>query len=157
MRPWMLLVLLAACGRIGIDERPVDGDAPTGPDAKIDTMIDATIDVAVDAALACPSDMTQLSSSSSVCIELADRGDMPWLTGKALCEGLGRRYCTDAEWFEGCTTATNLVDITSNGWEWVAEEAGGIAQKRGGSGSCNDMTTHQVIDPYGVRCCGPMM
>lgn len=107
-------------------------------------------------ALACPADMTPLSGTSSVCIDLADRGGMIWLTGQAACDAEGRRYCTDAEWLEACLNATGLVDMTGDGWEWVAEQAGGVAHKRGAS-DCDDASSHVITDPYEVRCCGPMI
>lgn len=155
-----MVAMLSACGRIGIDERRIGGDTA---DAANPTD-GAAIDVAVDAAdvsdavaqLACPPDMTKLSATSSTCIELADRGGDLWLAGKATCNALGRRYCTDAEWLEACLGATGLVDMTADNYEWVAEESGGVAQKRGASG-CDDASAHVITDPYEVRCCGPMI
>lgn len=148
MRAWLAFLLLTACGRIGIDEHRGGGD---------DALGDATGDgPSIDAPLACPSDMTRLSPSSSVCIEIDDRGPMLWLDGKAVCEGLGRRYCADAEWLEGCQNASGLVDITGDDYEWVAEEDAGTAQKRGNA-SCDDASAHVITDPYEVRCCGPMI
>ncbi len=162
MRSWWIIVLLAGCGRIGIDERRVTDDAPGDAlgdalgDGPADIAPDGAIDSPIDVATACPADMTRLSPTSNVCIELADRGDALWLDGKATCQALGRRYCTDAEWLEGCLNATGLVDITGDSYEWVAEEAGGIAQKRGASG-CDDASAHVITDPYELRCCGPML
>ncbi|MFN0245751.1 MAG: hypothetical protein ACKV2T_02510 [Kofleriaceae bacterium] len=80
---------------------------------------------------------------------------MPWLDGKALCGNVGRRYCTDDEWLEGCANAVGVVDMTG-AWEWVAEEVAGEAQKRGSS-TCDSASSHSIVDPYEVRCCGPMI
>lgn len=156
MRWWLFIPMLAACGRIGIDEHRTGGDdaAPTDSAADQMTATDASPDMMIT--LACPADMTKLSPTSSLCIEKSDRGGMLWLDGKNLCEGLGRRYCTDAEWVEGCKNAVGLVEITGDDYEWVAEEAGGVAQKRGSS-SCDDASAHVITDPYEVRCCGPMI
>jgi|GEM_PF-2706589 len=156
MRAWWIIVTLTACGRIGIDERRIASDSAPADTLADGSPADVAPDAPPDAALACPADMTRLSPSSSVCIELADRGGALWLEGKATCEALGRRYCTDAEWLEGCLNATGLVDITLDNYEWVAEEAGGIAQKRG-AGGCDDGSAHVITDPYEVRCCGPML
>jgi hypothetical protein len=156
MRCWLFFLTLAACGRIGIDER--HGGDDVAEDAATDavTGTDASPDSMDDAALACPADMTRLSMTSMVCIELDDRGAELWQVGKDICEAMGRRYCTDAEWFEGCQNAVGLVDISGDDWEWVAEEASGVAQKRGPSG-CTETGSHVITDPYEVRCCGPML
>ena len=148
MRWGWLFVSIAACGRIGIDEH-----LPSTSDAQTDGVIDAFI---IDAAPACPADMTRLSASSMVCIELADRGPMIWLDGKAVCEAAGRRYCADAEWVDACTNATGLVQMTGDDYEWVAEMNGGVAEKRGAA-DCADLGSHVITDPYEVRCCGPML
>ncbi len=128
-------------------------DAPVDVAMIVDMPVDAPDDMA---ALACPADMTRLSPTSNVCMDINSRGQAIWLDGKALCQGLGRRYCTDAEWFEGCTNAVGLVDIAGDGYEWVAEESAGVAQKRGAA-DCDDASAHVITDPYEVRCCGPMI
>jgi hypothetical protein len=157
MRHWLLFVTLTACGRIGIDERQLRMDAPTSDATDDAPMLDAPDDAKPDMmiALACPADMARLSPTSDTCIELADRVPEIWLDGKAICTNLGRRYCTDAEWFEACENATGLVGMVGD-YEWVAEESGGIAQKRGSS-SCDDPSSHVITDPYPFRCCGPMI
>jgi len=148
----IVVVMLGGCGRLGY-ERRVDADAPlfdTAPDAVVDAAPDA-IDAYVPV---CPVGMTELAVGSSVCIELVERGDAPWTTAKLDCESLGRRLCADAEWFLGCTDATGLVDMIDGGYEWVAEEAGGIALKRGEL-ACTVMSSHAIVDPYEYRCCAP--
>ena len=139
-----LLVLTAACGRIGYDELAA---------VRIDAMADAPVDAAT-----CPSDTTPITAGSSVCVELVERGNAPWTVARDTCASLGRRLCADAEWAIACTDASGLVDMANDGngatpeWEWVAEEAAGVAQKRGYS-ACSSMSSHQVIDPYDYRCC----
>jgi hypothetical protein len=88
-----------------------------------------------------------------VCIEQARRGAETWTNARASCMGLGRRLCADAEWFEACTMANGLIDMVNDGYEWVAEQDSGVAQKRGASG-CDDMSAHEIfVDRYGYRCC----
>ena len=105
-----------------------------------------------DAPAVCPVDTLEIMPGAAVCIEIAQRGIDPWDVAKATCEGLGRRLCADAEWYAGCINDPSLMNMFGDDYEWVAEEAGGIAQKRG-STSCEDMSSHQIIDPYGYRCC----
>lgn len=121
-----MLLVTSACGRIGYDE--VDSDAT------------------------CPAGTTSLSPGSSACIEVVERGTMPWTGAAADCAALGRRLCRDLEWAEACVNATNLVDMLDGGWEWVAEESAGVAQKRG-STECTAISSHAVVDPYEYRCC----
>ena len=76
----------------------------------------------------------------------------------AACAAVGRRLCTGAEWDLACPCAPSLTEMfNDNGgsgldWEWVAEETGGVAHKRGYA-SCSDQSTHVVTDPYDFRCC----
>ena len=131
---------MGAC-RIGFDTVPTS-DAPEIP-----------VDVPVDAPRVCPADTVAIAPQSTVCIELVQRGYDPWTVARDTCATLGRRLCADAEWLMACETApTGLMDMVGPGYEWVAEESGGIAQKRGAS-SCQDPSSHQVIDPYDWRCC----
>ncbi len=133
------LALAGGCGRLDFDTRVQPGDA--------------SIDSAVDAPAGCPAATTPIAPGSTVCIEQARRGSETWTNAKASCMALGRRLCADAEWFEACTMASGLTDMINDGYEWVAEESGGVAQKRGASG-CNDMSAHEIfVDPYGYRCC----
>lgn len=136
------LLLLVGCGRIGIEPR-------------IGELADAAPDVAPDARV-CPADTTELMTGSSVCIEKTERGTETWTNAKATCEGLGRRLCADAEWLLACDNATGLIDMANDAaseWEWMAEENGGVAQKRGYA-ACSDTSAHEIlIDPYDFRCC----
>lgn len=141
-----MLVLAAACGRIGYDERR-SVDAATVVDVAITS--DAP---PIDAPAVCPVDALEIAPGSTVCIEIAQRGSDPWTTAKSICEGLGRRLCADAEWLAGCTNQPTLMNMVGDDYEWVAEEAAGIAQKRGAS-ACEDSSSHSVTDPYGYRCC----
>jgi hypothetical protein len=132
------LALAGGCGRL-------DFDARTPPS-------DASIDVAITVAL-CPAATTPIAAGSTVCIEQARRGSETWTDARASCMALGRRLCADAEWFEACTMASGLTDMVNDGYEWVAEQSSGVAQKRGASG-CTDMSSHEIfVDPYGFRCC----
>lgn len=140
---------LAACGRIGYEERRQADAAVADVPALIDSR---AIDAAVDAPSVCPADTLVTVVGGSACIEIAQRGTDTWINAKALCEGMGRRLCTDAEWLEGCTNQSTLTNMTGDDYEWVAEEAAGIAQKRGASG-CDDSSSHAITDPYGYRCC----
>lgn len=141
----MLVLLLAGCGRIGIDEIENQNQAA---------------DAANDAPRVCPADTVAISDSSFVCIEKAERGNMTWTAAKATCEALGRRLCADAEWATGCDQATGLIDMFDDGggatpeWEWVAElVAPGVGGKRG-YGLCADTSSHEIfVDPYDFRCC----
>jgi hypothetical protein len=143
----LLVVAVSACGRIGYDART----AP--PDAAVDGAAQPVDAVQpVDALPVCAADTIEITAGSSVCIELTRRGTEPWTLAKSTCEGLGRRLCADAEWFTGCTNAPGVMNMTGDSWEWVAEEAGGVAQKRGASG-CADISAHAIVDPYGYRCC----
>jgi hypothetical protein len=155
MRGWIWIVmLLGGCGRVGYERR-------TGADAHdLDAATDAAIDAATDAAPdaidayipVCPTGMTELTVGSTVCIEQVERGNASWTIAKLDCEMLGRRLCADAEWYLGCTDAAGLVDMIDGGFEWVAEEAAGVAQKRGPN-ACTDISSHVVVDPYEFRCC----
>lgn len=129
---WAAVILLFGCGRLGYDR--VEADATP------------------DAPPVCPADTLPLSPGSQVCIEIVERGTIPWTDAVTSCAGLGRRLCADAEWFEGCVNATGLVDMIDGDFEWVAEESGGVAQKRG-STDCTVMSSHAVVDPYEYRCC----
>jgi len=131
----LCMVSATACGRIGYDE-----------------VSRAPPDATPDALAACPEGMTEISPGAPVCIELTERGTETWLVAKAQCEALQRRLCADLEWFEACVDATGLVDMIDGGYEWVAEELDGIAQKRGET-ACTVMSTHVVTDPYEYRCC----
>jgi len=136
---WLILGALVACGRIGYDQREV-------------------IDAAVDGTPPCPPGTTELSTGSPVCIEQVERGNLDWLMATDACAAVGRRLCSDGEWLEACQYAVGLVDMANDGagasaeWEWVAEESGGVAQKRGYA-DCTDTSSHVVTDPYDFRCC----
>lgn len=133
------LALAGGCGRLDFDARM----APPS---------DASVDAAIDAA-GCPAATTPIAAGSTVCIEQARRGSETWTNARASCMALGRRLCADAEWFEACEMASGLTDMINDGYEWVAEESNGVAQKRGASG-CGDMSSHEIfVDPYGYRCC----
>jgi hypothetical protein len=141
----VLALTLLGCGRIGIEERTVDpGDALTG-DSPV--MRD-------DAPAACPPGTTPIKPGVTACVEVAERGNETWTVAKATCEGLGRRLCTDDEWAIACDNATGLIDMAGDGnWEWVADESGGIADKRGFD-LCSDESAHEIfVDPYDYRCC----
>jgi hypothetical protein len=154
-RSWtsVLVVVASACGRIGYDELEV-GDT----DAEVDAPTDADPVDAVDALAACPGGTAELCTGSLVCIELTERGYDTWTNAVAACAAVGRRLCTGAEWDLACPCAPSLTDMfNDNGgssleWEWVAEESGGIAHKRGYS-SCSDQSTHAITDQYDYRCC----
>lgn len=132
----VLVLALVSCGRIGYD-----GLAST--DAPVD---DRLVEPP------CPDGTSAVTEGAATCIELVERGTVPWTTAKQDCEALGRRLCTDAEWAAGCENVVGIVDMIDGGWEWVAEEAGGVAQKRG-SDACTAVSSHAVIDPYEYRCC----
>lgn len=132
------LCVIAACGRLGYEKR-------IAPDATSDTL--------PDVARVCPSDTSEITAGSPVCIELFERGSMTWVNAKADCESVGRRLCADAEWYTGCVDAAGIVDMTDGDYEWVAEESGGVAQKRGPS-LCTDTASHEIyVTPYIYRCC----
>lgn len=130
--------LTAACGRIGYDA-PVDIDA-------------------VDSLAACPGDMLPLCADALVCIEIAERGYTDWVTARDTCQSLGRRLCSDAEWALGCTCEPALTEMYNDGagstleWEWLLEESGGVAWKRGYQ-TCDSTSTHPITDSYDYRCC----
>ncbi len=140
-----MIVLTAACGRIGYEPRVGDDD------------VDATTDTG---SAACPTGTTELTAGSLVCIEQEERGNETWTDATSICDGLGRRLCSDAEWFLACTDAVGLVDMANDGaganpeWEWVSDLAtAGEAEKRGYA-ACGDMSSHEIlIDPYDFRCC----
>lgn len=157
---WILAVVAVSCGRIGYDELTDDDiDAAVDGSPTIDAVsVDADSTDAIDALAACPSGTVELCSGSLVCIELVERGYDTWTNAVAMCASVGRRLCTGAEWDLACPCATSLTDMfNDNGgsspeWEWVAEETGGVAHKRGYA-SCADQSTHVVTDPYDYRCC----
>ena len=133
----MLLFGLAACGRFGFDESGIGVVTP---------------DATPDAPPTCPSDTTELAPDATVCIEKAQRSDT-WTNAKMMCGSAGRRLCADAEWALACDNAVGLISMVGPDWEWVAEEAGGVAQKRG-FGACSDTSSHEIfVDPYEFRCC----
>jgi hypothetical protein len=138
---WCCVVALIGCGRLGYDSRIDAG-----------SLDDAPVDIAIDAPPTCPLDTVPLSPGSQVCIEIVERGTIPWTDAVLACSAVGRRLCADAEWFEGCVNATGLVDMLDGEFEWVAEEVAGVAQKRGVS-DCTTTATHAVVDPYEFRCC----
>lgn len=159
-RSWasVLVMVACACGRIGYDElegddtdASADGTGPSDADP-----VDAPD--AIDALAACPNGTVELCSGSLVCIEMVERGYDSWTNAVAACAAVGRRLCTGAEWDLACPCAPSLVDMyfdnggSSAEWEWVAEESGGIAHKRGYA-SCADQSTHPVTDSYDYRCC----
>jgi hypothetical protein len=139
--------LASACGRLGFDAqgpRPIDGS--------VDGATEGPADAAIDTA-GCPVDMTAIAPGGAVCIELAQRGIATWTNAMAACTTRGRRLCGDAEWHTACLMATGLSGMVGDDYEWVAEESGGFAQKRGAT-SCEDKSTHEIlVDPYGYRCC----
>jgi hypothetical protein len=147
MRRWPGLVTVVAlasalgCGRIGYDERPLGIDAPP--------VIDAP---PIDGLPACPAGTTESCPGSTVCVETAERGYATWMDAGAQCAAQGRRLCTDPEWALACYCAVGLVDMIDSEWEWLAEETGGIAQKRGYQ-SCDATSTHPITDNYDFRCC----
>jgi hypothetical protein len=132
------LVLVCGCGRIGFDGVSRIDDPPPGPDA------------------GCPGDTAKVpvtaARMSASCIEKAQRGSATWTDAKADCEGLGRRLCADAEWLAACLGADGVTEMIGD-YEWVAEEAAGVAKKRGSS-ACDDSSEHEIfVDPFGYRCC----
>lgn len=136
----MALTLLAACGRLGFD--PIE---PGPTDAAID---------AIDAAPVCPSGTTAIAPGARVCIELTEHGYETWTNAVTMCAAASMRLCTAAEWVSGCTNATGLVEVLGDNWEWVSDKiAVDIAEKRGGSSGCGDISSHVITDPYEVRCC----
>lgn len=156
--------LTFGCGRVGYDPQPSLDAGPGGGDAG-DPSSDAggsldagSRDAGTDAGPPeCPTEMAEIAGwSSRVCIDTVQSGDLTWVEGSAFCADQGKRFCTDAEWFEGCNqhSGTASLDMIDD-WEWVADlitptEAG----KRGGSGACDTTSSHQIdTDPYGVRCC----
>jgi hypothetical protein len=137
----VLLIALCACGRLGYDE------------VLPEVAADGTPDAMPDAAPACVEGTLPIAADSSVCIEIAERGNVTWTSAKADCESLGRRLCADAEWYAGCTYQPTLVGMVDGDFEWVAEESAGVAQKRGPS-TCEGMSAHEIfVDPYVYRCC----
>ncbi len=144
------LVGLTACGRIGYDDRARDPDANG-------VAIDAAVD-AVDGQPACPSGTVETCPGAAVCIEVAERGYAPWEAARDACQAVGRRLCAEAEWEEACTCASGLEEMIDDGggsalaWEWVAEESGGVAHKRGWD-SCLASSTHGITESYDFRCC----
>lgn len=141
------LVALTACGRIGYDDRARDPDANG-----------VAIDAAVDGQPACPSGTVETCAGAAVCIEIAERGYAPWEAARDACQAVGRRLCAEAEWEEACTCASGLEEMIDDGggsalaWEWVAEESGGVAHKRGWD-SCLASSTHGITESYDFRCC----
>ncbi len=141
------LLALCACGRLGYESRRGE------PDAAIDASVDAATDAPTDAAPVCPAGTTEISAGAAVCIEQAQRGSLTWTDAKADCESLGRRLCADAEWATACVNAVGMQAMINDDWEWVAEESGGVAGKRGNL-TCDDISSHEIfVDPYGYRCC----
>ena len=140
-----MLLVVGACGRIGYDELI----------APIDAAVDAS---PVDGLPACPSGMVPTCADGPVCVDVAERGTIDWTAARDACAADGARLCTDAEWAEACACAAGLIDMANDGagampeWEWVAEESGGVAQKRGYA-SCDDTSSHSVLDAYDYRCC----
>jgi hypothetical protein len=146
----ILTLTWCACGRIGYTERPLEDAAEPG-----DALTDALIVDTRDAPAACPTGMTEIMAGSNICIEQAQRGNKTWTVADATCQALDRRLCADAEWLEGCTKGSGMTN-TVDDWEWVAENDGSIAEKRGGAGACADTSSHEMfVDPYGFRCCTP--
>lgn len=133
----MAIASVAACGRLGYD-----------PQASM------VVDAPADAPM-CTADMTPIAVDARVCIELTERGTVPWTEARDTCASLGRRLCADLEWYTGCVNATGLVDMIDLGYEWVAEETGGVALKRGAD-ACTVMSSHVVTDPYEYRCCADL-
>ena len=128
----VLLTLLGACGRFGFDEL---GAAPD----------------AAGITLRCPAAMVEVEVASA-CIEQLQRGSTTWTEARASCEALGRRLCTAVEWVAACSNESAVTGMTDD-WEWLAEEAGGIADKRG-SGGCDQTAVHEIfVDSFGYRCC----
>jgi len=142
---WLIPMAAVACGRLGYEAQP-------------DAAVDAP---AIDAPPTCPLGMTPVCDGQPVCIDLAERGNDSWTNARDLCAATGARLCTDAEWALACTCAVGLIDMANDGagasqeWEWVAEETGGVAQKRGYA-ACTDTSTHAVTDPYDYRCCADL-
>jgi hypothetical protein len=146
----VLAVAMVSCGHIGYDELDVEidavGDAEPGDGPGADGLA------------ACPVGTVETCPGSTVCVEVAERGYQPWTDAHDACLAVGRRLCTDAEWALACTCAVGLEEMTDDGagsaleWEWVAEESGGVAQKRGYD-TCDATSTHAVTDPYDFRCC----
>lgn len=155
---WVMALAVAAaaaaagCGRIGYDPTALDGlDAVAVDAADLDGL-------AIDALPACPTGTVPLCAGAAVCIEVDERGNADWTTARDTCLGAGRRLCADAEWALGCGCEPTLTEMFLDGagasleWEWVAEESGGTAQKRGYD-SCDATSTHAIVDAYDYRCC----
>ncbi len=161
--PWLAAIVVAGvavgCGRIGYDARGSDDDPDAAADAAADALAtDALAVDATDALAACPNGTTELCAGSTVCIEIDERGYDTWTNAVAACAAVGRRLCAGAEWDLACPCAPGLNEMFDDGggsaaeWEWVAEESGGVAHKRGYS-ACADQSTHVITDPYDFRCC----
>jgi len=156
---WILAVVTAGCGRIGYDERNDDDiDAAADGVSRSDADPVDAVDADPDALGACPNGTVELCAGNTACIEIDERGYDTWTNAVAACAAVGRRLCTGAEWDLACPCATGLNEMFDDGggsaqeWEWVAEETGGVADKRGYA-SCADQSTHVVTDPYDYRCC----
>jgi hypothetical protein len=149
------------CGRIGYDPEHLDGGG-----AGVDTGIPAhdagsedggITDAGTDAGPPeCPTEMAEIVGwTTRVCMDTTQGGSFTYVESAAFCDGIGKRLCTDAEWFEGCNqySGTASLDMIDD-WEWVAELiTPTVAAKRGG-GACDGTSSHQIdTDPYGVRCC----
>ena len=146
----VVFVCIAGCGRLGYDERRSDAAAEVVDVGSIDAPLDGA---SIDGPAVCPVGSAEIAVGSTVCIELAQRGTLTWTNAKADCEAINRRLCADLEWYAGCLNTPGIMDLFIN-YEWVAEEAGGVALKRGGAAPCETMSSHEIfVDPYGYRCC----
>jgi hypothetical protein len=141
-------LLAAACGRIGYDEQGQNlADATPGDGSPPDTP-----------AASCPSDTRPIAGAvvGTTCIEIDERGNATWLMARSLCTNAGRRLCTDVEWLLACQSTSGLVNMAGGlapDWEWMADEAGGIALKRGFD-LCTDESSHEIDNGgYDFRCC----
>jgi hypothetical protein len=139
MPPFLFLVFLASCGSVntngGVDALPAPDATP------------------------CPSDTVPVSSApGSACIERHERGTAEWDAASTTCLGIGRRLCTDDEWSAACATASgldNMIDDDAGmnlAWEWVDQQADGIAHQRGYT-TCDDANDDAIAEPTDYRCC----
>ena len=104
----------------------------------------------------CPSGMIEVApdaGSPMFCIEIAEREALPWNDGRAICEGMGRRLCTEPEWADACVIAGPSLQTMTDGWEWTVEIVADMEARKRGDGSCDAISSHIISDPYPYRCC----
>jgi hypothetical protein len=129
-----VLLVTAACGRIGYDEHRLGPGSIDGPNAA-----------------QCPPDMRATAPSGKVCIEVTKRGSATWVEAKATCTGLGRRLCADDEWLFACNNTAGLMNMAGGpgtDWEWMADLVDPTTAKKRGFNLCTDESSHGIeIDP----------